>query len=458
MTEFDSDIVFLTGAGASIPVSIPGMAGMVSEFKDNHGRDDQGRKAYDALIDAGVQDDLEEVLQFCNRLIELRDTQITEILRHAVSPRRGTGVSGVWRRLLERIESAELLKDELIRWIGDTCLGFDREKAEEIYGELVPLLAALNVPVFTTNYDGVFDEVARRKRVSVADNFVADKRGRQFWDPTHRAFLRRGLRLVKMHGSIYWHATSDNSVIEKTLQPARRNAEGQLVSQLLIFPTRFKDIYQQNYFPLYSAFTRTLGQARVLILVGHTLRDEYLLAAVRERLKDKSFGLIVVDVERPLALRNLPGRILYLDGSIEMFAPLLYRALSARRDPEKLFAYLDDAQVALKRGRKEKVEVTGVPAWVVPGQVLDNVVLTVETMLGDYTLEAFIQIKGKWEPLMRGNKAKPVRGFGTKSKTLKLRLPRDLERRRSYELSFVLFNEHDKQVARADRKVRVRKG
>src|SRR5687768_3922383 len=110
MDAFDADVVFLTGAGASIPVGIPGMVGMVRRFKAAHTGDDLARKAYDALRRAGVPDDLEEVLQFCNRLSELRQREMTEVLRVAVGPRGGSPLKKFRRRLIQRIDEAEFLK------------------------------------------------------------------------------------------------------------------------------------------------------------------------------------------------------------------------------------------------------------------------------------------------------------------------------------------------------------
>lgn len=454
---FESSILVLTGAGASIPVGIPGMAGMVREFKRKHGKSDAARRVYEVLMRAGVADDLEEVLQFCNRLVELRETEIRQVLKDAASPRAGTKLTDFESRLDQQIGDAELLRARLIDWIGNACLSFDRNEANAIYGEVVPLLAERQVPVFTTNYDGVLEEVAATKEVAVADNFVAHARGRRFWDPTHRAFEATGLRLVKMHGSIYWHSTEDGEVIEHIMQPAPRNAEGQPVAQLLIFPTRFKDIYQRNYFPLYSAFTRTLGKASTLILVGHSLRDEYLLAAVRERLKDPSFGLVVIDIQRPAATRELSGNILHLQGSIKEYAHLLCRALADHHEDGSTFAYLSEASNAVRRSKKEKIEVASVPPSGEPGQSLEGVVIKLTTLLDAYAWNVSIDIADKPRVLLASVKSERIRGYGVTEKVVRLKLPKELETGRSHQLTFSLVSENGEVVARTNRSIRIKK-
>jgi hypothetical protein len=458
---FDADLMFLTGAGASMPVRIPGMAGMVREFKIQHGLRHPARKAYESLQEIGVPDDLEDVLQFCNRLIELREHQVGKVIHQSVAPRAsGKKLADFKKNFSKRIDDAENLRSELIRWIGGVCLRFDRTKANDIFGDLVPLLAQSEIPVFTTNYDGVLDEVAENQGIEVADNFLRDARGRKFWDATHRSFTGPGLRLVKMHGSIYWHATRGDTVIEKLRQPAPENAEGEPLTQLLIFPTRFKDIYQQNYFPLYSAFTRTLGRASTLVLIGHSLRDEYLLAAIRERLKDPSFALVVVDVRLPAAVKRLPGRVLHMNGGVERFAPLLCRGVQQHGSSGAGFhAYMEEAMDAVRRGRKEKVEyIAGVPQWVDPGeQIVVN--LKLQTLVSAYHWGASIYVNRKWSPLYRSREnAEEVKGFGTKEEVIRFRIPSDLVHGESYKLSFSLWDRSGSQVARAERKIRVRQG
>jgi hypothetical protein len=453
---FNSSIVVLTGAGASIPVGIPGMVAMVRAFKDSLSRSDPVRRSYQEIVAAGVPDDLEEVLQFCNRLTELEASQIRAILQDAAAPRGGSALATFERRLDEKIGEARELRSSLIRWIGEVCLRFNREDAISIYADILPLIAQLQIPVFTTNYDGVFDYVAETLKMPVADNFKINDRGRRFWDPTHESFSNAGLKLIKMHGSIYWHATAGNVSIEKLIQPAPLNAEGEAVTQLLIFPTRFKDIYQQNYFPLYTAFTRTLGNASILVLIGHSLRDEYLHAAVRERLKDPEFALIVIDTHLPAAVRTMEGKVLHLDGGIKKNVPLLTRAIAEHQTDGQFYAYLSEARVAVKRGRKERIGVRGVPSWTRPGGTIDAHI-TVSTLLGIYSWAVSIVRGGKHERLFSSSPQDRISGYGEVTKKVRVRMPADLDPDIAHTLVFELFNETGRAVARNRKKVRVRK-
>jgi hypothetical protein len=70
----------------------------------------------------------------------------------------------------------------------------------------------------------------------------------------------------------------------------------------VIAPTRFKDIYDQHFFALYSQFLADLATSRVLIVTGHSLRDDYLRAAIIERVRKKAFSLIVIAPQFPETL------------------------------------------------------------------------------------------------------------------------------------------------------------
>jgi hypothetical protein len=455
---FQSDIVVLTGAGASIPVNIPGMGGMVKQFKEGQRQSSLALKAYREIVLYGVPEDLEEVLQFCNHILELRGRGFKTLLQESAGPMGGRGATKFQNRLNTKINAAGVLKDELTRWISDVCLKFDRGKAQQLFGEFIPILADAEIPVFTTNYDGVLDEGSELCNVQVSDNFAPDQRGRMFWDDTHRAFSGPGLRIVKMHGSIYWHATSDNTRVEKLRQPAQRNAEGEELSQLLIFPTRFKDIYQKNYFPLYSGFTRTLATATTMLVIGHSLRDEYLLAAVRERLKEKSFGLVVVDISLPATLKGMGGNVQLLKGSVEEFMPLLCRGISDHHQNGGLYGYIADAHSKLRSGRRPKVFVDGVPQWVEAGQVLSGIALTFETLSSIYSWNVTLVVGGKSLPLGGSRADEKLRGYGRDKRVVSLQIPSNLERGRSYKLRFILHDERRKGGgAQTTKTIRVRK-
>lgn len=292
---YDTDLVVLTGAGVSIPVGIPGMKGMARRFQSDLPAGSDAAKGLRLLRDFGAASDLEELLELANGISGFSDGELDAFVDSCVGKGKASTsrLRDYHRQRNLVIERVRAFQRELLEWLKRACLNYDKEKAIALYGPLVRALAQFEVPVFTTNYDGVWEHVARSQEISVVDNFV--RRGsRQFWDKSLGSYQQDGLRIVKLHGSVYWHASKDGR-IEKLDPPSSVNSDGHPVERLVIVPTRFKDIYRQNYFPLYTSFLRTLGQSRVCVVIGHSLRDEYLSAAVRDRLRDPEFRVVIID-------------------------------------------------------------------------------------------------------------------------------------------------------------------
>lgn len=343
----------------------------------------------------GPVEDIEELLQLANSISDFPSSQLSSLIEKLVAPAGAQGRLDKFRARRDlKVEKIDAFRGDLLAWINRQCLQFSRPKANQIYDKLVELLAKKRIPVYTTNYDAVLDHVAQAKGIEVADNFIRDRFGRWFWDPTHKSFSMQGLPVIKIHGSIQWHSMPDGR-IEKISTPAKLSEEGHSLKQLMIFPTRFKDIYKQNYFSLYSSFTRALGRVHALIVIGHSLRDEYLFAAIRERLREPDFVLVICDPELPIDIKKLKSqdhdvaeRIVHLNAGIETLHPLLLQALD-NVPSETIGEHLRVAAKALGR-RKEKVALTGMPRWVRPGESV-GAILSVKTIIGGVSARCWIR-------------------------------------------------------------------
>ena len=392
----NNQLIILTGAGASIPLGIPGMAGMAKAFSRDIPSGTPQRKGLDALREFGAGTDVEELLQLANAISAYPRDHLSEFIDHCVRAAgdNPTALAAFSRRRNAVVSHVREFRRHLLNWITQTCLAFNRDAADRIYGDIVGALVNGGITVFTTNYDSVLDHVAEERGITVSDNFR--KEGRRFyWDPSLASFENPGLRIVRIHGSIHWHASPDGR-IEKLDPPTNYNSKGEILERLLIVPTRFKDIYQRNYFPLYTTFLEALGQASTLIVVGHSLRDEYLLAAVRDRLRDPGFRLIIVDPAFPAESELTAGaggsepQIVHLRGGVEHFRPLLLQLL---REPDstRVFELAWGAAKLLRTLRKPKIDITNLPAWVDGGSV-QSLKIDVQTAVGGVLLEAKIEL------------------------------------------------------------------
>lgn len=394
---YNENVMILMGAGASIPVGIPGMLGLAERFEKEVAKEQAPRDGYRALQRFGVGKDLEELLQLANAIIDFPNQHIESFVDECVRGSNSASrfVGDVSKRRNKIIREVTAFRDRLLEWLTQVCLGFDREQARSLFENFVQQTAAHRIPIFTTNYDGVLESVAQRKRVRVVDNFLA-KGDRFFWDSSLASFGGKGLRLVKLHGSIYWHA-DENGLIERIDPPARYNSEGKKVERLLIVPTRFKDIYKRNYFPLYTSFLRTLGNAKTIVIIGHSMRDDYLLAAVRDRLRDPVFRVVVLDPDFP-ARRDLLGRddelhpqIAHIPEKLEEAQELLRQILGAGQNADQVFALAKAAEEALKSGARAFVEIPSFGGWVRAGTYA-SIRLRIRTTDSSGSVSAFVDL------------------------------------------------------------------
>ena len=432
----ESSVTLLAGAGASIPVGIPGMAGMAKSFSSSVTTKSPEQQGLSFLREFGASTDVEELLQLANAIVQFPDEGVSEFIRYCVRGAvKPAGLTTFSRRRNTVISQVKIFRTHLLEWITQECLAFDRVRAIDLYRNLVSTIAERRIPIFTTNYDAVLDYVATDLAIPVLDNFK--QVGNQwFWDASLESFQGDGIRLIKLHGSVHWHAAPDGT-IERLDPPAPRNSRGQRLERLLIVPTRFKDIYQRNYFPLYTRFLARLATTRTLIVLGHSLRDEYLLAAIRDRLRDPQFHVVVADPVLPAEdeLDSGPGgQVVHLKGGVEDLRPLLEQLL--RDVPEReLFETARDAAKLARKIKKPKITISNFPPWV-DGGMIYGIKINVKTAIGGVILRAHIDINGSGEsPLDLTEKIRSAfpsggrfDGFHDVTRTLRHRIPKSFEK------------------------------
>lgn len=476
---YNSRVLFLIGAGASIPVDIPGMAGFAREFSE-YIQDKPEARAFQELREFGVPADLEEILQSLNVAIDFPNQPTSKLVESIVSPNASREVpteklKEYQASLRDRFRDWKRLRAALLKWVRERCLNYNRSNAFRIYSGLLSRLATLGYPLFTTNYDAVFHYVARAAGLTVSDNFLPDPHGRYFWDPDLNGFHQsNAVRLVHIHGSIIWHLFPDEK-IERLRSITPKSEEGIPLREILIFPTRFKDIYDQPFFPLYSGFTRSLERAHVLYIIGHSLRDEYLLAVIREQLWEGTLLLVVIDPQLPardvLMDREISENVIHITKGIEEAYPILNQALSIEENDsnhEDTYSYIDnvrtfweDVRRVIKKGKLDKVMFENWPVHADRGEEID-LILQVDTLFGGETFKIFLSSEN--EDLRRpleftylNENRQEFSGRRNFSVPLRLIVPDDLERNTRHKLLLILEDLEDSVVYEKEYILKIRK-
>ena len=301
MSDSD-DVVILLGAGASQSLGIPAMGGMFDDFaRFARSKNKDDLNVCELFVKVlNVPRDLEEFLLTANAAIEFPQQGLFELVGKVVAPRSGETLKKY--RVRTQAETSKIMqtRNNILDFMSNKCFQFDRDQAVDQLTGLVSAASKKGYPIFTTNYDFSIEYVAEENEVELNDNFIEQNR-RSLWDPNITFSNVSGLTLVKLHGSVTWYLDK-NRQIEKIDTPTSINRAGDRVERLVIFPTRFKDIYDQSFFALYSKFLSALSNAKSLIVVGHSLRDEYLRAAIIERYRKGNLKIIVIDPTWPISL------------------------------------------------------------------------------------------------------------------------------------------------------------
>mgnify|MGYP000916158890 CR=1 FL=1 len=315
----NKDVVFLFGAGISIPIGIPAMEGIYKAYmnKKYSGISDRNKKTCEFFTSKmKINPDLEEFLLAANNILEFKDSGLNHFVENNISKVKSSAkIRDYNKSLRSSLKDVEEVRSGILDFLSRICFQFDRDEAEKINTGFVKTLANMGYPVYSTNYDYAFEHVALENDIQVLDNFV--KKGQRIlWNEDIDFEGDNGFKLIKLHGSVTWYEDAEG-VVEKIYSSTDINPVGKEVGKIVIVPTRFKDIYSQNFFALYSHFLGSLARSKVIIIAGHSLRDDYLRAAIVERKRQGNFQVIVIDPSYPSEIKEeLPPSRLGTNGDV----------------------------------------------------------------------------------------------------------------------------------------------
>lgn len=158
------------------------------------------------------------------------------------------------------------------------------------------------VKIFTTNYDTLFEQAARKSRFLIIDGFTYEYP--RTFDPYmyNYDFVRREenkimdepdyvekvFHLYKLHGSVDWE-DKDNEIT--------KNLE--VEEPLMIYPRKdkFEQSYEPPYFEMFSRFQNELRKKNTLLItVGFSFADKHIHMIVENAIKNNpGIKMLIVD-------------------------------------------------------------------------------------------------------------------------------------------------------------------
>lgn len=324
---------FLLGAGASSD-SIPAMAPLIQKVTDRI-EDASTAPELESLPDTPTHDELKDLFKAAK---DVSPKNLENILGTLYSKReylKGVGESEPLNDFL-----IDIIESQIYLSINIDCTSSIAEKSLALYKKLYQKLSLRNkdlarVNVFTTNNDLLSETALGYLNINYNNGFSSGL-SRTFnparfsytfskkVDPSIEKYepLENMVYLYKLHGSISWIESDDNSFFNIKEVDVTPN-EPPLDKNVLIYPTPLKQNKSLGspYADLIREFQdKLLLQHGVLIVIGYSFSDEHINNAIYSALASNSSLSVVIfgDYYPTENLTKLTDRRIYqISGEIE---------------------------------------------------------------------------------------------------------------------------------------------
>lgn len=334
------DVVFLLGAGASVPAKLPSMPELTMKYYEH--------------VEQQFLEDEKEAIQV-----------LREIMQNTPSPRNDIeGLMSMIRNLdnvhykflaTSKFSKLDDLNPDLLGRINDKTQKFIRKSLEQngSYEYLSPLEGFLDsnpTEIFTLNYDGMVDLFCEKYGIKYVDGFSP------YWDPTIFDDLTTDIKLYRLHGCLYWFKTSSGKHIRIPLVgldlETIRHISSEKLSEIIIYPNMNKEKYSKLYSWLNTRFIKSLHECKLLIVVGYSFRDDDITSIIKDALLSRDMWLLIISPDARTITGdqfdfelNVKSRILRLP---QKFEEVLKRG-SLFEGIKKLLLLFEEEKEALKR-------------------------------------------------------------------------------------------------------------
>lgn len=311
-------LVILTGAGASVPLGLNTTAEFHQRFYDMQLRRivDDDPEFFDFVttrLGGAAAADIEVVLarleanaDWTNQLASDRQF-VAKVLLGDVQ--RLSVFSG-WNSRL-----ANAIYDEVIDHYGN----IDAAKATALYkgllgvfqDQLMESLGSRTLPFFTLNYDTAVEEACRSLGIRLVDGFVEGSFTGRRWDAkAYTQYQEKpdqlNCALVKLHGSVRLGRRGDGVLVEL---PTGLHSDPSPHRHAVLYPSLLpKALREEPFRTNYRLLRGCLGHAKLLVVIGCSMRDEELNSLIRECM-DENDDLYVVAIAPDADVQSLSAAI-----------------------------------------------------------------------------------------------------------------------------------------------------
>jgi NAD-dependent SIR2 family protein deacetylase len=326
-------LIFIIGAGASVPLGIPSMKKFTEEAINSistptylvggHGIGhplNQLKRQFKKYNEDAIWD-LEKALQLVREARKLDSNVGINIFRDkfylkGYKPRklfdeRVSNISGIFHKA----------EKGLLSFIREKCGNPDIKKARKLYGGIFELSDRYILDIFTTNYDSAIETACYKLGFEYSDGFRYDHKNSPYvWDIEHLG--NKDINIYKFHGSVTWYQKDEN------IFNFPYDIVGEDIEELMIYPTEPKHISSPPFSHIHRKFEQLLFDSKVCVSIGHSYNDAYIKNLIIDRLKEGKFKMYLINGRYSKSLRNS------LFGPTRMIKPITksFEDLSVNRD------------------------------------------------------------------------------------------------------------------------------
>lgn len=274
------NLLILIGAGTSVELGVPTMSGLAEEFVAHADQWKVEPELVRSLL--GDTNDIEHLIERIDQICTARESlesigQDPDMLNRADTVR--AEVEWFVQHAVERIVPRE---------------------AQLLWGPILGASSNVELTIASTNYDRAIELAANAEGVTIDDGYTSFGAGET---ASWRGFSDEAdaIRVVKMHGSTDWYLEPRHGEPRKLRHPmplfgraSLRLPTGIELGSALILPSREKLLTRQPYPRLSQAFLNATDSCDLAVVVGSSLRDHHLYAAVKS-MADRRIPVFLVN-------------------------------------------------------------------------------------------------------------------------------------------------------------------
>lgn len=205
----------------------------------------------------------------------------------------------------EYTDVASRLRMKIERFLKDQCMVKRKytKKIETIYDDffncLNKVFGVKNFWIYTTNYDRCVEYYFTDYRGKTIETGFRHDDNLHKWilDPTR--FYSKGLKLIKIHGSItFWRNKRLNEIEELKGDPIAQYVPEDYEGQTMWLPIEEKKMYTYPYLDMFRALKKDLRETENWIVIGHSFNDSIIRQIFVECSKNENKVLIVLKDEK----------------------------------------------------------------------------------------------------------------------------------------------------------------